>query len=70
MRNNFHWGRISVSRSVVQFTTQEGVLVEAEDTKGMAMAIPRFSVGRVVWVAYKRENPYDFVVLSFGDILG
>lgn len=69
VRNNFHLGRISVSRPVVQFTTQEGIAIEAEDTKGVAMAIPRFSVGKAVWVAYNRDNPRDFVILSSGDSL-
>lgn len=68
VRNNFHLGRISVSRPLVRFTTQEGVVIEAEDTKGMAMAIPRFSSGKMIWVAYNRANPYDFVILSSGDI--
>jgi hypothetical protein len=70
VRNNFHVGRISVSRPVVQFTTQAGVLIEAEDIKGLAMAIPSFSAGKAVWVAYNSANPYDFVILSSGDILG
>jgi hypothetical protein len=69
VRNNFHLGRISVSRPVVQFTTQEGVVIEAEDTKGMALAIPRFSVGEVIWVSYNRANPHDFIVLSSSDIM-
>jgi len=55
---------------VVRFTTLEGVLVEAEYTKGLAMAMPRFSAGRAVWVAYNKANPYDFTILSSGDILG
>jgi hypothetical protein len=69
VRNNFHLGRISVSRPVVQFTTQEGIVIEAEDTKGVAMAIPRFSVGEVIWVAYNRANPHEFMILSSGDIM-
>jgi hypothetical protein len=66
VRNKFHLSRISVSRPIVQFTTQEGILIEAEDTKGWATAIPRFSVGKAVWVAYNSANPYDFVILSSG----
>jgi hypothetical protein len=33
------------------------------------MAIPRFSVGKVIWVAYDRANPHEFVILSSGDII-
>jgi hypothetical protein len=64
VRNTFHLGRISVSRPVVQFTTREGIRIEAEYTKGIATAIPRFSAGEVVQVAYKKEKPYDFVILE------
>jgi hypothetical protein len=64
VHNNFHVGRISVFRSVVRFTTQEGVIVEAEYQKGIATAIPRFSIGAVVQVAYDKKNPYDFLIIN------
>jgi hypothetical protein len=38
MHNTFHLGRISVARPVVRFTTQEGMVIEAEDTKRLLRA--------------------------------
>jgi|GEM_PF-3245497 len=70
VRNEFHLGRTSVSRPVVRFTTTLGQVIEAEYPKGWATAIPRYSAGRAVWVAYNKTNPFDFVLLSPGDILG
>ena len=67
--NKFHLSRVSVFRPVVRFTTQAGVVVEAEDTKGTAFAIPRYSVGTLVWVAYEKANPYDFMLLTPGNIM-
>jgi hypothetical protein len=64
VRHNFHVGRNSTSRSVVRFTTQEGVLIEAEYQKGIATAIPSFSVGALVSIAYDKENPYDFLIMN------
>lgn len=66
VRNNFHLRRSSFFLPVVRFTTQAGIVVEMEYTKGIAMAFPRFAKGTPVWVAYDEHNPQDFLVLTSG----
>ncbi|GGF07916.1 DUF3592 domain-containing protein [Hymenobacter cavernae] len=60
IRNKFHLSRISVFRPVIQFQTQQGEVIEADDLHGWAMAIPRFSKGEKVTVLYEEGNPTNF----------
>lgn len=64
VRNNFHIGRTSVFRPVVRFTTPEGVVIECEYQKGVALAVPQFSDGTAIWVAYDKKNPSDFLIID------
>lgn len=49
--------------SVVRFTTVEGVVVEAEHSNTIATALPGYSMGDEVQVAYDKANPSDFIIL-------
>ena len=67
LRNKIHWGRITVVRAFVQFHTEDGQLVEAEDELGTAMAIPKFSAGQQVGLYYDKNNPKRFVIVTPGN---
>jgi hypothetical protein len=51
---------------VVRFATHKGSVIEGEQTNGSALSIPRYEVGVMVWVAYDKANPQDFVLLTPG----
>ncbi|MGI4874517.1 MAG: DUF3592 domain-containing protein [Janthinobacterium lividum] len=63
VRNKLHLGRNTVMYSVVRFTTVEGVVVEAEHSNTIATALPGYSMGDEVQVAYDKANPSDFIIL-------
>jgi hypothetical protein len=48
VKNTFCWGRISVTRPVVRFTTEHGEIIESMGEKGLALAVLRFSVGQKI----------------------
>ena len=66
VKNIFHLGRLSHFRPVVRFESQDGKVIEAEDTHGVAYAIPRFSKGATINLIYIKSNPEDFRITSRG----
>lgn len=67
--HRIHAGRTTVLRPVVRFETKTGKVIEAEDTNGVAYAIPRFSQGTMVRLVYEETNPHNFQIESQGNIL-
>lgn len=63
VRNKFLLGDPSVFRPLIRFTTQQGVVIEALERHGLAMAIPRFSKGEKVNVLYENDNPVNFKII-------
>jgi hypothetical protein len=68
VRNKFCWGRMCVTRPIIQFQTQQGKTIEALDQNGAALAVPRFSKGTRVMLIYKEEDPTDFDISSEGNL--
>jgi hypothetical protein len=66
IKNQFCLGENSVFRPVVQFTTAEGAQITALDEHGMALAVPRFSVGQKVLLVYAKDNPQNFRIQTSG----
>ncbi|WP_324679002.1 DUF3592 domain-containing protein [Hymenobacter sp. GOD-10R] len=64
LKNKFHLSRASVFRPIVQFKTEQGQIIEAEDMNGIAIAIPRFSKGEEIILLYEEANPRNFTILS------
>ena len=69
LRNQLCWGRNSVMRPLVRFTTQQGNIIEALDKNGLALAIPRFSEGEKILLVYQKSNPHDFRIISQGSFV-
>ncbi|MGI4886142.1 MAG: hypothetical protein ACRYFR_14390 [Janthinobacterium lividum] len=67
VKNTFFWGRVSVVRSVVRFTTEHGEIIEALDENGAAMAIPKFAIGQKVFLIYDKSNPHNFRIITNGN---
>jgi hypothetical protein len=60
IRNKFSWGRISVFRPIIRFTTTTGQGIEAVEYSGLELAVPRFSKGEEVALIYEENNPLNF----------
>ena len=67
VKNTFCWGRISVTRPVVQFITEQGETIESLDENGLALAVPRFSVGQKIILIYEKSNPHNFRIITSGN---
>lgn len=67
VRNTLSWGRVSVTRPVVRFTTENGETIEFLDENGLALAVPRFSVGQKITLIYEKSNPQNFRIITSGN---
>lgn len=65
--NKIKWGRHTVVRAVVQFRTEEGQLVEAEDELSTNTIVPKYAKGQQVVVYYDKINPQSFVIITPGN---
>ena len=61
--NKIMWGRITVVRAIIQFTTVDGRVIKAED-QGSAMIIPEYNKRQKVMLLYDETNPKNFAVLN------
>ena len=66
VKNVLELSDASTFRPLVRFTTQKGEVILAEDTQGVAFAVPRFAAGSTVNLIYNPHDPHDFRIVSPG----